>query len=148
MIDYKAFLKSTINPNHGISEFTLDSEIFQYYGYLNEKKIESLEKEYVNQSIQYYELEIWASLLLLFNQRKLLKHIIIKDKNIVFENYYIGMTFDEAMRLPVSVYDINDDEDSIFHSLYKGIKFNLDLNVKDELFIGSIEVFDCEHKGM
>jgi hypothetical protein len=146
MIDYKTFIKSGIDPNCGISEFLLNSEITPFYKYLSNDRIKILEKEYTNPRLYYYKLKIWDSIILLFNRQKLLKNIIIRDRHINFEDYYIGMKFEEAMRLNTSFYNVDDDEDSIFHVLFKGIKFNLDMDLDDKPFISSIEVFDFNNR--
>ena len=146
MIDYKKFLKSKIDPNCGISEFILDSDISLFYEYLSNDKIKILEKEYNNPRINYYQLKIWDSIILIFNHQKLLKSIIIKNSHINFEDYYIGMKFEEAMSRTTSFYNVDDDEDSIFHVLFKGIKFNLDVDLHDKLYIGSIEIFDFTNR--
>jgi hypothetical protein len=146
MIDYQTFLSSEIDPTYGLSEFVLNSEIFKFYEYLNPRELEYLEREYLDKAMPYYQLNIWNALILIFDRQKLLKYIIIKDNHIAFERYYIGMEFDEAMKLPTSVYNINGDEDSIYHSSHKRIKFNLDIGFNNKLFISSIEVFDFTHK--
>ena len=69
MIDYKKFLKSKIDPNCGISEFILDSDISLFYEYLSNDKIRILEKEYNNPRINYYQLKIWDSVILIFNHQ-------------------------------------------------------------------------------
>lgn len=142
MINYKEFINSKIIPNYGIDIFILQKNISTYTCNLEENVRLKLEKEF-NKKINYFKLNFFSDNLILIFDGKMrnLSNIIINDKNLLFEAYYIGMTLEDALKIKTSIYDSNNDEDSIYHHS-KGIKFNLNYSSNNDLIIKSIEIFN------